>query len=52
MWFDLVQSTTDYRCECVSKKVSQSRAIFISIESYTTTKKRIGINLIPVTVSQ
>jgi hypothetical protein len=47
-----VSGCTDYRCECVSKKVRvHARQYFIWIVGFTNKKKCIGINLIPVTVS-
>ncbi len=44
---------TDYRYECLSKKVRiETGQCFKWMEGFTTYKIRIGINLIPVTVWQ
>ncbi len=44
--------STDYRCERTVKKVNVGAGqYFLWIEGFTTKKKRIGINLIRVTVT-
>jgi hypothetical protein len=46
----LTVETTDYRCECVTKV--HAGQYFLWIEGFAFKKKRIGVNLIPVTISQ
>jgi hypothetical protein len=44
---------TDYRYGCVPKKIRVGTGQYFKwMEGFTTSKKRIGINIIPVTVSQ